>query len=87
MGFFRQEYRSELPFLLQGVVATQESGPASPVSLALQADSFPAEPLEKPLELMKLLVNTPVSFVGGQMCPYPNPGNEVADVELLHLQA
>ena len=47
--------------------------PASPVSPALQADSFPAEPSGKTLELVKLLFNTPVSFVEGQSCPLPQP--------------
>ena len=46
--FFRQEYWSGLPFPSPGDLPDQGIKPASPVSLALQADSFPLEPLEKP---------------------------------------
>ena len=42
MEFSRQEYWSGLPFPSPGIK------PASPMSLALQVDSFPAEPLGKP---------------------------------------
>ena len=42
MGFFRQEYRSGLPFPSLGDL------PDSPVSPSLQADSLPAEPSGKP---------------------------------------
>ena len=67
MGLFRQEYWSGLPFPSPGI------GPASPVSPEFQADSFPAEALGKPLELMKLLFNIPVDFVERQNCPLPQP--------------
>ena len=51
MGFFRQEYWNELPFLSPGIFPDPEIEPASPVSPALQVDSLPAEPLGKPLSL------------------------------------
>ena len=41
LRFFRQEYRSGLPFLPPGDLPNPEIEPTSPVSLALQADSFP----------------------------------------------
>ena len=45
---FRQEYWSRLPFPPPGDLRGPGIEPASPVSPALQADSFTAEPLEKP---------------------------------------
>ena len=50
MGFSRQEYRSGLPSLLQGIFQTQGSNSCLPASLALQADSLPTEPPRKPLD-------------------------------------
>ena len=44
MGFFRQEYRSGLPFTPPGDLPDRGIELASPESLALQADSLPAEP-------------------------------------------
>ena len=46
MGFSRQEYRSGLPFPSAGDLP--DAG-IKPTSLALQADSLPAEPQGKPL--------------------------------------
>ena len=49
MGFFRQEYWSELPFPTAGNLpdsGTKRTSPASPV---LQADSLAAEPWVKPV--------------------------------------
>ena len=46
MGF--QEYWNRLPFPSPGDLLNLGIEPASPVSPALQADSFPAEPLGKP---------------------------------------
>ena len=47
MGFFRQEYWSELPFPPLGFLSDPEIEHMSPLSPALQADSLPAEPLGK----------------------------------------
>ena len=49
MGFFRQEYWSELPFPPPGDLHNPGIEPKFPVSSALQADSLLAEPLGKPL--------------------------------------
>ena len=46
MGFSWQEYWSGLPFPSQGDLPNPGIKPGSP---ALQADSFPSEPPEKPL--------------------------------------
>ena len=48
MGFPRQEYWNVLPFPPPGDLLDSGIEPASPVTPALQADSFPAEPLGKP---------------------------------------
>ena len=48
MGFSRQEYCSGLPCPPSGDLPDPGIEPASPVPLALEADSLPAEPLEKP---------------------------------------
>ena len=48
MGFPRQEYCSGLPFSPPEDCPNPGIKPASPVSSALQVDSLPAEPLEKP---------------------------------------
>ena len=48
MEFSRQEYWSGLPFPSPGDLPDPGIKPASPMSLALQADSFPAEPLGSP---------------------------------------
>ena len=47
MGFFRQEYWSELPFPRLGFLSDPEIEHMSLLSPALQADSLPAEPLGK----------------------------------------
>ena len=47
MGFPRHEYWSGLPFPSAGDLPDPGIEPKAPVSLALQADSLPAEPLEK----------------------------------------
>ena len=44
MGFLRREYWSGLPFPSAGSLPDPGSEIASPVSLALQADSSPTEP-------------------------------------------
>ena len=49
MGFPRQEYWNRLPFPPPGDLPKPGIKPESPVSLALQADSFTAETLRKPL--------------------------------------
>ena len=46
--FPRQEYWSGLPFPPPGDLPNPGIKPESPVSLALQVDSFPLEPLGKP---------------------------------------
>ena len=46
MGFFRQEYWSELPFPSPGDLADPGIETGSPV---LQADSLPSEPSRQPL--------------------------------------
>ena len=48
MGFSRQKYWSGLPFPSPGDFPHPGIEPTSPVSLVLQADSLPTEPLEKP---------------------------------------
>ena len=48
MGFSRQEYWNGLPFPSPGDLSDPGIEPKSPVSLALPADSLPAEPSEKP---------------------------------------
>ena len=45
VGFFRQEYRSGLPFPSPSDLPDPGIEPASPVSPVLQACSFPREPL------------------------------------------
>ena len=47
MGLFRQEYWSGLPFPSLGDLPDPGREPVSPVSLALWADSLPAEPSGK----------------------------------------
>jgi len=53
MGFFRQEYWSGLSFPPPWDLPNPGIKPASPVSPALQADSLPAKPLEKPPSMEK----------------------------------
>ena len=48
LGFFRQEFFSGFPFSPSGDLPDPGIEPRSPASLALQADSFTAEPWEKP---------------------------------------
>ena len=52
MGFFRQEYRSGLPFPSPGDQLDPGIEPASPVSSATQVDFLPTEPLGKPQVLL-----------------------------------
>ena len=54
MEFSRQEYWSGLPFPSPGDLSNPGIEPRSP---ALQADSLPAEPQEKPTTIMSLLIN------------------------------
>ena len=49
IGFFRREYRSELPFPPPGDLPNPGIESKFPVSPALKADSLLAEPLGKPL--------------------------------------
>ena len=44
LGFFRQEYLSELPFLPPGDLPDPGMEPTCTVSSALQVDSLPTEP-------------------------------------------
>ena len=48
-GFFRQEYWSGFLFPSPGDLPDPGIIPKSPVSLALQADYLPTEPLRKPI--------------------------------------
>ena len=50
MGFSRQQHWSGLPFPPPGDLPNPGIKPASSVSPALQADSLPSEPPEKPQE-------------------------------------
>ena len=50
MGFFRQEYWSELKFPFPGDLPDPGIEPWSPT---LQADSLPSEPPEKPLGVFR----------------------------------
>ena len=52
MRFFRQEHSSGLPFPTPGDHSHPGIEPTSPVSLALQANSLPTEPLGKPKNVM-----------------------------------
>ena len=52
MRFFRQEYSSGLPFPTPGDLPHPGIEPMSAVSLALQANSLPTEPLGKPKKVM-----------------------------------
>ena len=61
MGLSRQEYWSGLPFPSPGDLPDPGMEPVSPVSLALQADSLPAEPSNKPLSSIEL------SFIEGPL--------------------
>ena len=72
MGFFRREYWNGLPFPPLGkYVAISPLGDlpdpgiesASPVSLSLQADSLPIEPLKKSLLLQWLLKSRKASLI------------------------
>ena len=57
MGFFSQEYWSELPFPPPGDLPDPGIEPASPASLALQADFFlTAEPSGKPLCFIHFII-------------------------------
>ena len=61
MGFFRQEYWSELPFPTPGDLPDPGIEPACPVSPALQASSLPAEPSGKhycfmPMQMLQFKV-------------------------------
>ena len=48
VGFFQQEYWSELPFPPSGNLPDPGIKPVSPMSPALQVDSLPAKPSGKP---------------------------------------
>ena len=48
MEFFKKEYWSHLPFPPPGDLLNTGIEPTSPVSIALQADSLPADPSGKP---------------------------------------
>ena len=50
MRFFRHEYWSGLPCPPRGDLPDSEVEPESPVSPALQADSFTTEPPEEPVK-------------------------------------
>ena len=51
LGFSRQEYWSGLPFPSPGDLPNPGIKPISPASPALQVDSWPTEPCEKPIGL------------------------------------
>ena len=51
LGFYRQEYWSGLPFPSPGDLPNPRTEPVSLASSALQTDSLPCEPLEKPIPL------------------------------------
>ena len=57
MGFFRQEYKSGLPFPSLGDLPDPGFEPGS---TALQVDSLPAEPQAKPIQTLVLVA---------QLCP------------------
>ena len=72
-GTFQARILEWVAISFSGGLSNPGIGPASPESPEFQADSFPAEALGKPLELMKLLFNIPVDFVERQNCPLPQP--------------
>jgi len=53
MGFSRQEYWNGLPFPPPGDLPHPGTEPASPTSLALQADSLPLELLGKHFQYVR----------------------------------
>ena len=64
MGFLRQEYWSGLPFPSPGNLPNPGIKPGSP---ALQVDSLPTEPPEKPPALVSGTQNKPI-FPSYQLC-------------------
>ena len=73
MGFSRQEYWSELPFLPPGDLPNPEIKLSSP---ALQVDSLPSEPIGKPPKLPEVkpgdcghLPGLETGFLDGQLSP------------------
>ena len=56
MGFFRQEYWSELPFPSPGNLPDPGIKPMSPVSPALQADSLPSGKQMRPKDILPIIV-------------------------------
>ena len=57
LGFSRQEYWNGLPCPPPGDLPNPVIKPMSPVSPALQADSLPTEPPEKPIKRDCLLIS------------------------------
>ena len=62
MGFFRQEYWSGLPFPSPRDLPKPGIEPTSLVSPALQTDSLPTEPLEKPMS-KDVSLNYPIADI------------------------
>ena len=62
IGFSRQEYWSRLPCPIPGDLPNPGIKPTSPASPALQADSLPAQPLGKPVIIIKSILITATVF-------------------------
>ena len=62
MGFSHQEYWSGLPCPPPGDFPDSGIKPTSPASPALQADSSPAQPLRKPVIIIKSILITATAF-------------------------
>ena len=73
MGFSRQEYWRGSPCPPPGDLPHPGIEPASPVSPALQAGSFPAEPSGKPCGSKAGLCGGPVSHLRGRKITAGNP--------------
>ena len=90
MGFFWEEYWSELPFPSPGDLPNPGIKPVSPVSSALQADFLSAEPLGKllattcswPQSLFSSVTETFLNQVG--QCQAQGTGGAGSVLLLLH---
>ena len=68
MGFSRQKYWSGLSFPSPGSLPNPEIEPASPVALALQANSLPLSHQESPDEVYLLyFFHQPEHFISSQI--------------------
>ena len=71
MGFFRQGYRSRLPFPCPGDLPDPGIESESPVSPALQVDSSPTEPSGKPTAYLRVHAQSCLTFCEPIHCSWP----------------